>query len=121
MIYQLIERKNLTVSFPGLDGVETFTQFLRSEFSEENIEFWLACEEFKSATSPANLQSMANQMYAVFIDAAAPKEVKVGVPYISCRFRHQKKSPACKRHCTLIERASVIGLWVFYKNVTKNG
>ncbi|KAF5898259.1 regulator of G-protein signaling 18-like isoform X2, partial [Clarias magur] len=56
------------------DGVEVFTQFLRSEFSEENIEFWLACEDFKSTTSPANLHSKAKQMYAVFIDAEAPKE-----------------------------------------------
>lgn len=55
--------------------METFTQFLRSEFSEENIEFWLACEDYKTTTSPANLQSKAKQMYAVFIDAEAPKEV----------------------------------------------
>lgn len=62
-------------SFPDLDGVETFTQFLRSEFSEENIEFWLACEDYKTTGSPANLQFKAKQMYAVFIDAEAPKEV----------------------------------------------
>ncbi|MCI4377878.1 hypothetical protein PGIGA_G00208780 [Pangasianodon gigas] len=59
------------------DGVETFTQFLRSEFSEENIEFWLACEDYKSTASPANLQSKAKQMYAVFIDAEAPKEINI--------------------------------------------
>ncbi|GAA6101199.1 regulator of G-protein signaling 18 [Tachysurus ichikawai] len=59
------------------DGVETFTQFLRSEFSEENIEFWLACEDYKSPESSANLQSKARQMYAVFIDADAPKEINI--------------------------------------------
>ncbi|KAF7705879.1 regulator of G-protein signaling 18 [Silurus meridionalis] len=59
------------------DGVETFTQFLRSEFSEENIEFWLECEDYKNSTSPANLQSKARQMYAVFIDAEAPKEINI--------------------------------------------
>ncbi|XP_062848993.1 regulator of G-protein signaling 18 isoform X2 [Trichomycterus rosablanca] len=58
------------------DGVETFTQFLRSQFSEENIEFWLACEEYKT-TSASNLQSKAKQMYAVFIDADAPKEINI--------------------------------------------
>lgn len=59
----------------GSDGVETFTQFLRSQFSEENIEFWLACEEFKTAPA-SSLQSKAKQIYAVFIDADAPKEVR---------------------------------------------
>ncbi|WAR30949.1 RGS16-like protein [Mya arenaria] len=30
------------------NGIEMFRSFLKSEFSEENIEFWSACEEFKN-------------------------------------------------------------------------
>ncbi|XP_026876824.2 regulator of G-protein signaling 18 isoform X2 [Electrophorus electricus] len=56
------------------DGLEAFTRFLRTEFSEENIEFWLACEEYKIMESATKLQSMAKQIYAVFIDTEAPKE-----------------------------------------------
>ncbi|TSS97517.1 Regulator of G-protein signaling 18 [Bagarius yarrelli] len=59
------------------DGLETFTQFLRSEFSEENIEFWLACEDYKNTASTADLPSRAKQMYAIFIDAEAPKEINI--------------------------------------------
>lgn len=59
-----------------LDGVEIFTQFLRTEFSEENIEFWLACEDFKITESSTKLPTKAKQIYAVFIDKEAPKEVR---------------------------------------------
>uniref|UniRef100_A0A4W5PYE2 Regulator of G protein signaling 18 n=1 Tax=Hucho hucho TaxID=62062 RepID=A0A4W5PYE2_9TELE len=59
------------------DGVETFSQFLRTEFSEENIEFWLACEEYKTIDSDSRLITKAKQMYAVFIEAEAPKEVNI--------------------------------------------
>lgn len=59
------------------DGVETFSQFLRTEFSEENIEFWLACEDYKTIDSDTKLLSKAKQMYAVFIEAEAPKEINI--------------------------------------------
>lgn len=58
------------------DGVEAFSQFLRTEFSEENIEFWLACEEYKTIDSETKLLSKAKCIYTVFIDADAPKEVR---------------------------------------------
>lgn len=60
---------------PVSDGVEVFTQFLRTQFSEENIEFWLACEEFKATESATKLQTKAKQIHAIFIDKEAPKEV----------------------------------------------
>ncbi|XP_072544428.1 regulator of G-protein signaling 18 [Salminus brasiliensis] len=59
------------------DGVEAFTKFLRTQFSEENIEFWMACEDYKTTESATKLQSKAKQMYAVFIDAEAPKEINI--------------------------------------------
>ncbi|KAM9428275.1 regulator of G-protein signaling 21-like [Salvelinus alpinus] len=59
------------------DGVETFSQFLKTEFSEENIEFWLACEEYKTIDSEIRLISKAKHMYSVFIEAEAPKEVNI--------------------------------------------
>ncbi|XP_067310344.1 regulator of G-protein signaling 18 isoform X2 [Pseudorasbora parva] len=59
------------------DGVEVFTRFLRTEFSEENIEFWLACEDFKTTESATKLQSKAKQIHAIFIDKEAPKEINI--------------------------------------------
>ncbi|KAM7379003.1 hypothetical protein PAMP_004583 [Pampus punctatissimus] len=59
------------------DGVNIFSQFLRTEFSEENIEFWLACEEYKTIDSEAKLLSKAKYIYTVFIASDAPKEVNI--------------------------------------------
>ncbi|XP_006786933.1 regulator of G-protein signaling 18 [Neolamprologus brichardi] len=59
------------------DGVETFSQFLRTEFSEENIEFWLACEEYKTTDSETKLLSKAKYIYTIFIESDAPKEINI--------------------------------------------
>ncbi|MBN3271454.1 RGS18 protein, partial [Polyodon spathula] len=56
------------------DGLDTFTTFLKSQFSEENIEFWLACEDFKKNKS-TKLASQAKKIYSVYIETAAPKEI----------------------------------------------
>lgn len=59
--------------------MEAFSQFLRTEFSEENIEFWLACEEYKTIDSKTKLLSKAKYIYAIFIESDSPKEVWHGM------------------------------------------
>ena len=56
------------------DGQCLFKAFLQREFSEENIEFWLAVEEFKNLKS-AKLQSKAQKIHDDFIAIQSPKEV----------------------------------------------
>ncbi|XP_029474411.1 regulator of G-protein signaling 2 [Rhinatrema bivittatum] len=58
-------------------GVAAFRAFLKSEFSEENIEFWLACEDFKKTKSPHKLLTKAKKMYDEFIEKEAPKEINI--------------------------------------------
>ena len=45
-----------TVSFEKLLndelGLHIFTEFLKKEFSQENIQFWIECEKLKSFTDP---------------------------------------------------------------------
>lgn len=57
------------------DGLEAFRKFLKSEFSEENVEFWLACEDFKKTKSSTKITLKAQRIYSDFIEADAPKEV----------------------------------------------
>uniref|UniRef100_A0A8C2CSL3 Si:ch211-196h16.12 n=1 Tax=Cyprinus carpio TaxID=7962 RepID=A0A8C2CSL3_CYPCA len=57
-------------------GIQAFRCFLRSEFSEENLEFWLACEEYKSA-SGSRLAARAHNIYKQFINPDAPREVNL--------------------------------------------
>ncbi|XP_044527644.1 regulator of G-protein signaling 16 [Gracilinanus agilis] len=65
---QLLSSKN---------GVAAFRAFLKTEFSEENLEFWLACEEFKKIQSAAKLASRAQRIFDEFICSDAPKEVNI--------------------------------------------
>ncbi|XP_015227436.1 PREDICTED: regulator of G-protein signaling 2-like [Cyprinodon variegatus] len=58
-------------------GKAAFHIFLKSEFCEENIEFWTACEDFKSLTSQKDLVSKANNIYEEFIKSEAPKEINL--------------------------------------------
>ncbi|KAI4578097.1 hypothetical protein MJG53_010952 [Ovis ammon polii x Ovis aries] len=55
-------------------GLAAFRAFLKSEYCEENIEFWLACEDFKKTKSPQKLSSKAKKIYTDFIEKEAPKE-----------------------------------------------
>ncbi|KAK2908212.1 hypothetical protein Q8A73_009285 [Channa argus] len=57
--------------------LEAFRTFLQSEYSEENIDFWLACEDFKSTNSPADLRRKAEAIYQEFIQPTACREINV--------------------------------------------
>ncbi|KAL1775031.1 regulator of G-protein signaling 18 [Sigmodon hispidus] len=59
------------------DGLDAFTRFLKTEFSEENIEFWIACEDFKKCTEPQQIIIKAKAIYEKFIQNDAPKEVNL--------------------------------------------
>lgn len=73
------------MSLPFLvDGLETFTQFLRTEFSEENIEFWMACEDFKKSKDPQQMILKAKAIYEKFIQNDAPQEVNIPGKMYNC-------------------------------------
>lgn len=52
-----------------------FTTFLVSEFSEENIAFYFACEDYRRAKSADKLPAKAQKIYDEFISSDAPREV----------------------------------------------
>lgn len=56
-------------------GLDAFRTFLKSEYSEENVEFWLACEDFKKTECREKIATKAKTIYSEFIVADAPKEV----------------------------------------------
>jgi len=58
-----------------LEGREKFREFLRSEYSEENVLFWLACEELKKQTNPESIEERARSIYEDYISILSPKEV----------------------------------------------
>ncbi|XP_055701438.1 regulator of G-protein signaling 17 [Phlebotomus papatasi] len=60
---------------PG--GRKVFRDFLRCEYSEENILFWLACEELKKETNPEAIEEKARFIYEDYISILSPKEVSL--------------------------------------------
>lgn len=60
-------------SFTG--GQVAFRDFLKSEFSEENLDFWLACQEFQTSDSPEERTRRAARIYEEFISDESPRQV----------------------------------------------
>uniref|UniRef100_A0A4W6F979 RGS domain-containing protein n=1 Tax=Lates calcarifer TaxID=8187 RepID=A0A4W6F979_LATCA len=59
------------------DGLAVFRHFLRSEFSEENLDFWLAVERFKKTHSLSKMAAKAAKIYEEFISTNATRQVNV--------------------------------------------
>ncbi|XP_014886248.1 regulator of G-protein signaling 5-like [Poecilia latipinna] len=58
------------------NGLCVFRAFLVSEFSEENIAFYLACEDYRTS-KPSKLATKAKKIYEEFVCSDAPREVNL--------------------------------------------
>ncbi|XP_011631689.1 regulator of G-protein signaling 19 isoform X2 [Pogonomyrmex barbatus] len=58
-------------------GRKLFREFLVSEYSEENIAFWLACEQLKRESNPETIEEKARYIYEDYISILSPKEVSL--------------------------------------------
>ncbi|XP_031725605.1 regulator of G-protein signaling 16 [Anarrhichthys ocellatus] len=58
-------------------GLCAFTAFLVSEFSEENILFYFACEDYRKTKSTTKLPAKAQKIYDEFIGNDAPREINI--------------------------------------------
>lgn len=55
-----------------------FRDFLRSEYSEENMLFWMACEELKNELhNPEIVEEKARNIYEDYISILSNKEVRL--------------------------------------------
>ncbi|XP_009693184.1 PREDICTED: regulator of G-protein signaling 19-like, partial [Cariama cristata] len=55
-------------------GRNVFREFLRTEYSEENMLFWLACEELKNECNKHTIDEKARMIYEDYISILSPKE-----------------------------------------------
>ncbi|PIC38759.1 hypothetical protein B9Z55_010662 [Caenorhabditis nigoni] len=58
-------------------GQKYFADFLKSEYSDENILFWQACEELKRERNSEKMEEKARIIYEDFISILSPKEVSL--------------------------------------------
>ncbi len=73
--------RNHIYVFPFLrlaaEGRKVFRSFLRCEYSEENILFWLACEDLKKERSPELIEEKARIIYEDYVSILSPREVRI--------------------------------------------
>ncbi|XP_061460385.1 regulator of G-protein signaling 3 isoform X9 [Rhineura floridana] len=58
-------------------GLASFRAFLHTEFNEENLEFWLACEDYKKIKSQSKMVSKAKKIFAEYVTVQSCKEVNL--------------------------------------------
>ncbi|XP_078395825.1 regulator of G-protein signaling 20 isoform X1 [Cetorhinus maximus] len=58
-------------------GRNAFREFLRTEYSEENMLFWLACEDLKKEVNKNLVEEKARLIYEDYISILSPKEVSL--------------------------------------------
>ena len=64
------------LSFCFSEGRQIFRDYLKTEYSEENILFWLACEDLKKEEKAAAIEEKARMIYEDYISILSPKEVR---------------------------------------------
>ncbi|XP_069097387.1 regulator of G-protein signaling 3 isoform X3 [Pleurodeles waltl] len=88
-------------------GLALFRAFLRTEFSEENLEFWLACEDYKKIKSQSKMISKAKKIFAEYIAIQSCKEVNLD----SCTREHTKDNLLnISRTCFDLAQKRIYGL-----------
>lgn len=58
-------------------GVHAFAEFLRKEFSAENIYFWTACERYKQLECAAERCAEAQRIFSKHLENGAPDPVNI--------------------------------------------
>ncbi|MEE6495861.1 hypothetical protein FKM82_002169 [Ascaphus truei] len=93
-------------------GRSAFCTFLQTEFSEENLDFWVACEEYRKTRSVNKLPAKAQIIFQEFLECGAPREVnidhqtreltqqRIAIAWRDCFDLAQEKA------CTLMEKDS---------------
>jgi len=62
-------------------GRRVFCDFLKSEYSDENLLFWLACEDLREEQNTERVKVKARQIYEDYISILSPKEVSARCHY----------------------------------------
>ncbi|XP_019714848.1 regulator of G-protein signaling 8-like, partial [Hippocampus comes] len=73
----LIWAESLKALLANQYGLAVFRHFLRSEYSEENLDFWLAVEKFKQTCPLSKMADRANKIYEEFISCSASRQINV--------------------------------------------
>ncbi|XP_019734731.1 regulator of G-protein signaling 21-like [Hippocampus comes] len=88
-------------------GQSAFRDFLKSEFCEENLDFWLACQEFKTLDRLDERQERASHIYEEFIGSDSPSQVNLDF-YTKDAIRQNLQQPAPS--CFVVAQKNIYSL-----------
>ena len=54
-----------------------FQEFLKKEFSEENIDFWVICENYKKIKDPDEMKTEAERIWHLYLDTSSSHQINV--------------------------------------------
>lgn len=82
-------------------GRNVFREFLRTEYSEENMLFWLACEDLKQELNKNVVEEKARSIYEDYISILSPKEVRElrTCPHVIRWSQDRTQTSACVSVC----------------------
>ncbi|XP_058644706.1 regulator of G-protein signaling 17-like [Onychostoma macrolepis] len=69
--------RSFQVMLRSTEGRDVFLEFLRSEYREENLMFWITCEELKKETNSSVIAEKARIIYRDFISIFSPKVINL--------------------------------------------
>lgn len=58
-------------------GLHTFSEFLKKEFSQENILFWISCERYRKLSNAEEMNNVARELYVKHLSVGALEPVNV--------------------------------------------
>ncbi|KAM4642678.1 regulator of G-protein signaling 13 [Discoglossus pictus] len=61
-------------------GPAVYTAYLKSEYSDENIDFWYACESYRNITSQWRRMIKAKKLYKMYIKPNSAREINIDSP-----------------------------------------
>ncbi len=63
-------------------------EFLKKEFSEENIDFWVICENYKKISDVNEMKKEAERIWHLYLDTSSSHQINVD----------NKARSRCKEH-----------------------
>ncbi|XP_008115101.2 regulator of G-protein signaling 13 [Anolis carolinensis] len=61
-------------------GPIIYKSYLKTEYSDENIDFWLTCERYKKIASQRKRTAVAQKLFNEYIQPQAPREINIDSP-----------------------------------------
>ncbi|RNA12904.1 regulator of G- signaling 14-like isoform X1, partial [Brachionus plicatilis] len=81
-------------------GLNIFTDFLKKEYSEENIDFWVRCEKFKKISDLDEMKKEAEDIWQTYLDTSSQCQINV-----DNKTRSNCKEGMQNPHCKMFELA----------------